>query len=233
MVLGKWQHACDTKTSEDTLTNPSAVPFSDDVDFALKGAKDLLLRILESPAQADPSVVPAITWLQQQKKSLNALVPHSGSLTAYKQAQIANWFESNITKDHTIRHKWIGSLANVHAQTLYIASILKSRDDLHGSSEANLLQKAWNEQVNNAAPHWDHIDVDAECLCRLEEEMFEVSLRAGISGHYQWGLDAGDHQGKWDPYCRLPEQWNHGDRDGNDAELVVSLLHKFWLQFTI
>ncbi|KAG6824380.1 hypothetical protein H0H93_002099, partial [Arthromyces matolae] len=57
------------------------------------------------------------------------------------------------------------------------------------------------------------------CLNRLEEEMFERSLRAGISGHYQWGLDAGDHQNAWDPYLGLPEEWNHGDRPGDDAEL--------------
>ncbi|GLB45355.1 hypothetical protein LshimejAT787_2200180 [Lyophyllum shimeji] len=47
----------------------------------------------------------------------------------------------------------------------------------------------------------------------------EVSLRAGIAGHYQWGLDAGDHQDDWDPYAGIPEHWNHNDRDGSDTEL--------------
>ena len=37
------------------------------------------------------------------------------------------------------------------------------------------------------------VEVDKECLARLEEELFEVSNRAGIAGYYQRGLDSGDH----------------------------------------
>ena len=34
------------------------------------------------------------------------------------------------------------------------------------------------------------VEVNKECLARLEEEMFEVSNRARIAGYYQWGLDS-------------------------------------------
>ncbi|KAH9475210.1 hypothetical protein JR316_0012321 [Psilocybe cubensis] len=54
------------------------------------------------------------------------------------------------------------------------------------------------------------LDVDLEALASLEEEMFEVSSRAGLAGNYQWGLDAGEPQG-WFPYAGVPDYYNHGD----------------------
>ncbi|KAG0699217.1 hypothetical protein DFH29DRAFT_809348, partial [Suillus ampliporus] len=48
-------------------------------------------------------------------------------------------------------------------------------------------------------------DVDLECLSVFEECLFEKSARSGSAGNYQWGLDAGNHQGgQWDPYAGLP-----------------------------
>ncbi|KAF9540660.1 hypothetical protein CPC08DRAFT_612377, partial [Agrocybe pediades] len=55
-------------------------------------------------------------------------------------------------------------------------------------------------------------DIDKECLEALEEIMFENSkLAASITGNYQWGLDAGNHQDGWNPYTGLPEYLNHVD----------------------
>lgn len=65
------------------------------------------------------------------------------------------------------------------------------------------------------------IDVDQECLGLLEERMFEQSFRAGIAGHRQWGLDAGDHQECWDPYEGRPNEWVRSDYKGNLKELLV------------
>jgi len=59
---------------------------------------------------------------------------------------------------------------------------------------------------------WQEVDVERECLAKLEEEMFERSQAAGIAGEYQWGLDAGDHQDTWNPYDGLPCHWIHADR---------------------
>jgi hypothetical protein len=64
------------------------------------------------------------------------------------------------------------------------------------------------------------VDVDKECLEVLEEEMFEKSARAGIAGHYQWGLDVGDHH-YWYPYSGA-WKWDHRDREGSESELEVS-----------
>ncbi|TFK34965.1 hypothetical protein BDQ12DRAFT_580868, partial [Crucibulum laeve] len=54
-------------------------------------------------------------------------------------------------------------------------------------------------------------DVDLECLAALEEQMFENSVAAGVAGNQQWGLDAGSHMDRWNPYSGLSSQWNHKD----------------------
>ncbi|KAF8185366.1 hypothetical protein K438DRAFT_1436931, partial [Mycena galopus ATCC 62051] len=56
-------------------------------------------------------------------------------------------------------------------------------------------------------------DVDRECLGYFEERLFENSKRAGQAGNHQWGLDAGAHQDRWNPYADIPYEWNHEDRD--------------------
>ena len=63
---------------------------------------------------------------------------------------------------------------------------------------------------------WQEVDVERECLAKLEKEMFERSEAAGIAGEYQWGWDAGDHQDAWNPYDGLPDHWIHSDRPKND-----------------
>ena len=49
--------------------------------------------------------------------------------------------------------------------------------------------------------------------------MFEVLERAGIAGHYQWGLDAGNHQ-DWDLYASM-QNVNFENHEGSEAELEV------------
>ena len=68
----------------------------------------------------------------------------------------------------------------------------------------------------------EEVDVERECLEKLDEEMFERSQAAGIAGGYQWGLDAGDHQDAWNPYHGLPYHWIHTDRLEIDDDEKVS-----------
>ena len=49
---------------------------------------------------------------------------------------------------------------------------------------------------------WQKVDVECECLGKLEEEMFELSETAGIAGEYQWGLDAGSIKMQAASRCR-------------------------------
>lgn len=154
----------------------------------------------------------------------DSLVPYAGSLSVTERAQISNWFDRHIGRDMSIRRYWLGCLPLAHAFTLYIAARLEADNPqkYHNSSHDAILEDAWLVQFSQALPLSVNIDVDKESLDSLEEEMFEVSARAGVAGHYQWGLDAGCHQDDWCPYQGL-SCLNHGDYKnlGDDEELQV------------
>ena len=94
-------------------------------------------------------------------------------------------------------------------------------------NEHDLLRRAWvvqsgghGEGQQSEDSNFRPIDVDAECMRAFEKRLFEYSPEAGEAGFYQWGLDAGDHQDRWDPYHRLPSSWFTGDYPTNDDELM-------------
>lgn len=179
---------------------------------------------MENPSQVSSTNVPAKTWLEQEKQDISrTIIPFVGTLSIIERAKIANWFEANISKDKKTRRKWLGLLPIAHAHTVFIASRLKAEPKSQGLDEHARLQKAWNAQFTGVLPLWTDVDVDRDCLYRLEERMFERSGLAGIAGNCQWGLDAGDHQGDWDPYAGIPMHWNHEDREGSERELEVRL----------
>ena len=114
---------------------------------------------------------------------------------------------------------WFQKLTQAHATTLYIRALLiDSELDFGTLDEVEQLKKAWNIQYNASSSFYEGIDVDRECIDRLEEEMFEISERAGIAGNHQWGLDAGDHQ-YWYPYDTC---WHTGEREEAEEETKVS-----------
>lgn len=197
------------------------MPYCDGVDLALRPHKAVLQGLLLGKDLKNRKI-PAKIYLESQNKPLETtIVPFVGCLSISERAQIANWFEHHITDgDRTLRRFWIGLLPIAHAFTVYIAEQLTSNAKFTGRTDDERIEEAWNIQFGAAPPLDIDVDVDRECLQRLEEEMFEVSEHAGVAGNYQWGLDAGDHQ-NWDPYANLPEHWNHGDRTGGDSELEV------------
>ena len=106
-------------------------------------------------------------------------------------------------------------------------AIKKKKNDKR--SKEDFISDAWSLQKMNSSWAMDLenqvaiVDVDAECLEALEERMFERSKVAGLAGYYQWGLDAGYHQGHWDPWAGTPSEWNREDFDGwSESELEVS-----------
>ncbi|KAG6834024.1 hypothetical protein H0H93_012466, partial [Arthromyces matolae] len=217
--LGLWHHPWEVPSAEDILIHPGSVKFDEDVNRALSPFTDQLRNLLFHPDDVDSETVPAKKWLEDRKKNIvRTSVPYSGSLTTHKRAQIVSWIEEHINKGKRAGIAWIGMLPTAHAETLYISSMLSTKST-QAEDFNTQITRAWSIQFSGTAPHWDHVDVDKECLERLEEEMFERSLFAGIAGHYQWGLDAGDHQDGWDPYAGTPEEWDHRDREGDDAEL--------------
>ena len=149
-------------------------------------------------------------------------VPVPGGLTYLDRARIANWFEIHIAKDRQIRHRWITSLPMAHAITIVLAyQFSKEKHGIGNHLTTDNLRTTWEHQNAATDKGGIGIDVDKESLGLLEERMFEQSFRAGIAGHRQWGLDAGDHQECWDPYKERPKGWVHSDYKGDENELLV------------
>ena len=181
----------------------------------------ILQQILDAPATVKSEYVPAKAWLEEKKKKIDReLVPYVGSLSLTKRAQVSNWFEANISKDKKCRHVWLRCLPIAHAYTIYISTLLKADPKYTKLSNWQLITKAWNIQFSGTLSVLQDIDVDRDCLENLEEEMLERLAHAGIAGHWQWGLDSGDHQ-YWNPYAGSPWSWDHKDREGSDGELEV------------
>ncbi|CAA7270203.1 unnamed protein product [Cyclocybe aegerita] len=218
--LGRWKHAHEIETSEDILADPTSIPFSNEVECALRPAEGVLRDLLLDPQVVDSNQVPAKRQLEMEKKPLTrTIVPEVGSLSLLDRAQVSNWFEINISKDPNLRQEWLAYLPIAHAHTVLIASRLRGYQVFQELTEVALIDRAWEVQRTGTPSVLIDVDVDRDSLERLEEQMFERSERAGVAGHYQWGLDSGDHQGGWDPYQGLPYHWNRGDRDGSEDEM--------------
>ncbi|KDR68095.1 hypothetical protein GALMADRAFT_146583 [Galerina marginata CBS 339.88] len=122
--------------------------------------------------------------------------------------------------DKKLGHYWLGFLPIAHAHTIYISANLQSDPKYEDLNEEELLEEAWKLQLSAVPSLGGDVDVEKECLERLEEEMFEVSARASVARNYQWGHDAGQYR-FWDPYVDFPEHRNHRDREGDDEELEL------------
>ena len=98
----------------------------------------------------------------------------------------------------------MGLLPIAHAHALFIAYRMTKDPAFVGLTDADMLQKAWVTQLTGIPSILGEVDVDRECLERLEEEMFERTDGTGETGNCQWGLDAGHHQDGWDPSFGVP-----------------------------
>ena len=148
-------------------------------------------------------------------------IPFVGTLSVVERAQIANWFEKWVSGNKKLRIKWLGLLPIAHAHTLFITYRMTKDPDFKGAPESEVRQKAWEAQLTGTPTILKEIDVDKECLEVLEEEMFERTERTGVSGNWQWGLDAGHHQDGWDPTFGVPETWDDKKRKGSESEREV------------
>ncbi|KAF9039799.1 hypothetical protein BJ165DRAFT_1351680 [Panaeolus papilionaceus] len=204
--LGRWSHATDVETSEDILSDPSSVPYPDEIDAVLSPHKDTLQKLVAHDyARIQDSLVPVLKWARETKKSLkSSIVPYVGNLTITQRAQLSNWFDIHITgKDPKQRLEWLGRLPFAHAITLYIAHQISQDGDNTPGKNTHRLKAAWDIQLTRISSRLLDIDVDAESLYLLEADMFEVSVEASVAGYFQWGLDVGHHQDNWSPYARL------------------------------
>ena len=229
LQLRKWTHPHEIRTAEDILSDPSSIPYTNEVNLALKphAHTGVLQRLLTAPNsshyETSSKVIPAKKWLQDNNEDLStAIVHHVGILSVIERAQISNWFDTHIGREQHVQTLWLGRLPIAHAHTLFIAYRMTKDPAFKDLTLTDMLQKAWVAQLTSTPSILGEIDVDRECLEQLEEEMFERTDRTGPSGNFQWGLDAGHHQDGWDPYFGVPKTWEGEIREGTDTEIEVS-----------
>ena len=126
LQLGKWTHPHEIKTPDDILSDPSSIPYTREVDEALKPHSNILQRLLTAPNSSHykilSEVIPAKKWLQENNKDFStSIIPHVGTLSIVEHAQVTNWFEKNIAWETNVQALWVGLLPIAHAHTLFIA----------------------------------------------------------------------------------------------------------------
>jgi len=168
--IGKWTHLYQIPTSEDILSKLSSIPFTDEVNAALVPHKGELIQLLTAPHSTHlevlHNVIPAKKWLVDNAKPLeNTLVPFVGTLSVVERAQIANWFETWVSRNEQLHTKWLGLLPIAHVHTLFITYRMTKDPDFNGHPESEVRQKAWEAQLTGTPTILKEIDIDKECLC--------------------------------------------------------------------
>ena len=177
-------HAFAIKTTDDILANPKSTPYSKKTGNILSPHTDILKRLFEfsvngydSAIGLEDQVIPAKDFLESGKNGpFGDALFYCGTLSFTEQAEIANWIHHHISDNFLV---WFRKLTQAHATTLYIRALLINSQPKFGTlNEAEQLEKAWDVQYNSRRPFYEGIDVDCQCINRLEEEMFEISERA-------------------------------------------------------
>ncbi|KAJ7756899.1 hypothetical protein B0H14DRAFT_2238437, partial [Mycena olivaceomarginata] len=203
--LGKWKHAGESNMDEDVLEGFRQVPYTDEVETALRPHLAQLQKLHNNPTGDHPGIPAVAVALENLRRAGG--IPAVGDLLPIDCVRVANWFYNNVS-----------GAADSHAYTILIAH--RNRDSIasaikqeagyaHMDRQSAILVIAWSYQVSRH--RFMYTDVDKECLSTFEERLFEYSKRTGVAGYHQWGLDAGPHQDGWNPYHNLPYEWNHED----------------------
>ncbi|KAI0754058.1 hypothetical protein C8Q80DRAFT_1246645 [Daedaleopsis nitida] len=252
--LGLWNPASTCDEDEDLLADTASRPYTQEIDEALRLHVQTFKKLLAWEPGQDISLtcddVPVLGYVQANQKhhiqSYRAgVVPFVGNLDIDSRAQIHNWIDNNVPTAWENRHLWIGRYTVAHAVTLLLATRMRPDPPQPAGDEKELMRRAWAIQTGPDPEQLSlqtkgsggdsypsevklrPVDVDAEGLRVLEHRMFEVSAAAEEAGYYQWGLDAGDHQNRWDPYSVMPSDWNLHDWSPDDDELLLQKGSKF------
>ncbi|KAJ7283955.1 hypothetical protein C8J57DRAFT_749943 [Mycena rebaudengoi] len=196
--LGKFKHAHEFPVEEGILAYFQTIAYTEDIGGILAPHVQILTSIFTQPHQEN-SEIPAVAYAIKKKKKF---LPYAGDLPLIEQAKIMNWFYHYIPLAKGTETDWVSSPSHAHAITIVLAARHSEELKAEATEEKWLWEAAWQLQCRRERVVT--VDVDRECLSLLEEHMFECSTEAGPAGDHQWGLDAGAHQGQWDPYSGLP-----------------------------
>ena len=229
--LGQWTRSFDLGDGDEVLTNPKSYPYTQAIDSTLRPHLETLSDLLNwepgDLTHLSSDRVPVLKYLEKARtSSISAervgVVPFIGDLDFATRAQIHNWIFESVPGAKGTFHQWVGRYVVAHAVTLFLVDRLRSEDQ--PEDEKELLARAWRVQLRaeDMGDRHEAVDVDLECLGDFERRIFECSADAGEAGFEQWGLDAGDHQGAWNPYHGLPGDWEDGWRP-EDAEEILEV----------
>ncbi|KAL6298191.1 hypothetical protein BKA93DRAFT_932223 [Sparassis latifolia] len=237
--LGKWDHPCKDADDDDVLLQFTKYPFTSDINAVLSPHTTTLTNLIFRPPpledwkkmQLDVPVLGYLHSCSSSEATRSGIVSFAAGLTMFDQARIANWVSVKVPEAKDRRELWLGRFPLAHAFTLVLAARRRPKiaalpaypsNKTQQEQERWILAETWQLQSTTFTDlDKSKVDVDKECLWIVEERMFKRSAAAGKAGHFQWGLDKGTHQEKWDRWERLPPHWNHGDRDGSESELEV------------
>lgn len=168
--------------------------------------------------------VPVLEWIKSTPSYLpgtgGGMVPYTGNLSTLEQAEVANWIDQNIPGAKGMSQKWMSKPTMAHALNIVLAAqneeyLIKVHHQQQTPREPDFIQLAWDHLQSHMT--WKpKQDVDQMCIRLLEREMFTT----GTDGDYQWGLDVGDHQGRWNPYEGIPYDWRTEEAEITEEEPV-------------
>ncbi|KZV85155.1 hypothetical protein EXIGLDRAFT_263749 [Exidia glandulosa HHB12029] len=196
--LGKWMVASDPDAL-DPLSNFRAHRYTPDVDDLLQPHKEVL-KALALPHAAKqlltytPSLrqVPVLAYeveTRQMPKWINW-----GNLAPLTAAHICYWVSMHVDANVQIARGRV----LYHAANIALAS--------HNSLS---LVDAWTFYQVELQGLRPLSDIDTFALYILEQRMFDQSVALGPAALSQWGLDAGEHQQRWNPYADGPTHDEH------------------------
>lgn len=208
-----------------------ASPYTSEIDEILTPAHATLSALLEDPESVDHKLAPVlahmkevekITKVRERMKEEIEAVGCAGDLSVADRAMASNWFKNKIPAAKTAPlPRWMCGPPIAHTFTVLLAARHKDEYESHpeypcdGTRQQQLefiLSKAYEYQRIASRPDLMHVDVDLWSLHDLEIMMFSVPSPAHPADYDQWGLDAGDHQEKWNPYGTQTQRgWFKGD----------------------
>jgi hypothetical protein len=214
---------------DSSLLNFRNIHCSAEVQNVLIPHKRVLLGLAIDPTKFEVNQIPALSLQSGKHLVANPLI-YTGGLLDTELAAINAWIYSQFPKSaEEMDYLKMLHSSIAHARTLLVAHKFHSELAKVGADDSHLLLKAWERLIEWTGLTADGktkkakgADVNFEAIVLLDKVMFDESVKAGVAGNHQWGLDAGPHELAWNPNISGPSVTNGPIREGDDdIELAV------------
>ncbi|KAJ3009429.1 hypothetical protein NUW54_g2783 [Trametes sanguinea] len=246
--LGGWTMASTSPDEDADLEDPTARPYTAQIDKILMPHIGILVKLLEwTPDKDVPDLldedVPVLGHMRSNTKKSRlpairrGLMVHTGELSVEERCQIVNWIDVHIPGASAQRPLWMTGPLVGHAITLVLGAKLKDRyleeegcpTLEHGNEDRVRDRERYVLKTELGIPDGCHRVTAAvsggcrtvnACAISSRDSFRKRSKAAGMAGYFQWGLDAGDLQDNWLPYNGDPS-WAIGDFEPSDEDELL------------